>query len=103
MEKSARLVRPHVLTVVVLGVVAATVVQITLLAHQGGAGLFSGAPHLATQLGVSAVAAEKLMNLLNSWYFTILLAALTGGWGAGLVRIAVSMATRYGKKYAIAW
>ncbi|MDQ2757955.1 MAG: hypothetical protein M3Y71_15610 [Actinomycetota bacterium] len=103
MEKSTRLVRPSALTFVVLGVVAATAVQLALLAHQGGAGLFAAAPHLATQLGVSAVAAERLMNLLNSWYFTILLAALTGGWGAGLVRIAVSIATRYGKKYAIAW
>lgn len=61
------------------------------------------APDLATQLGISTVAATKLINAASSWYITILLAALTGGWGAGLVAIAKTLAKRYGKKYAAAW
>lgn len=61
------------------------------------------APDLATQLGISTVAATKLINAASSWYVTVLLAALTGGWGAGLVAIAKSMAARFGTKYAAAW
>lgn len=74
----------------------ALVAQLALV-HSGAA------PDLATQLGISTAAATKLINAATSWYVTVLLAALTGGWGAGLVAIAKKMATKYGAKYAAAW
>ena len=79
-----------------------TLMQLVLMSGAlDGMTLF--APDLATQLGISSALAIKLMDALGSWYFAILIAAATGGWGAGLVAIAKSLAARYGKKYAAAW
>ncbi len=85
------------------GLGAALVLQVAVVGVVAGLSLAAQGAGLATQLGVSAVMAERLMNVLNSWYFTILIGIATGGWGAALVRAAVAMATRWGKRYAIAW
>ena len=84
---------------------AAAVLLAAQVMLMGGAfqSLGLGVPDLATQLGISAYAAKQLIDVFGSWYFTILIVALTGGWGAGLVAIAKSLAARYGAKYAAAW
>lgn len=93
------------LTLMHVALIAAGALMLLQLAFlsSGMEGFAFSAPELATQLGVSAATAYKLMDMLGSWYFTILIAAATGGWGAGLVAIAKSMAVKYGKKYAGLW
>ncbi|HSX68859.1 hypothetical protein [Nocardioides sp.] len=103
MENSFISRRLGVTLAVALGLAGALALQVMLMGQGGGAAISIPVADLATQLGISAAAATKLMDYFGSWYFTILLAAATGGWGAGLVAIAKSMAVKYGKKAAAAW
>jgi len=81
----------------------------SLPAIGGASGLSAGMADLVANLGISAYAAQKAIDIIVTFSDIALILSLlasvfgAGIFTAGLVAVAKRLALRYGKEYAVAW
>lgn len=63
----------------------------------------AGSPDLAANLGIATATAKRAIDLIFTFWGFALAVTITGGWTAGLLAVAKTLAKRYGRKWATAW